>query len=287
MGDSQRADELVRQAEKKLSSFSFFGLNKSAQYDAASSLLEKAANQYKLSKQWQQAGTTFEKLGNLHLKNESGSDAATAFTDAAKCYQKTNKSDVVRVLHRAIEYYTENGRLGQAARQLREIAETTEKQGSKDECLIFYRQAADLYAGEEQTSEANKCRTKIATLGAELESYAEASEIFESMARSYVDNNLLKYSAKGLLLNAGLCQLCLADEVAMRSALERYDDIDLNFANSREANFLKDLADACEEGDVDKFTNTVAEFDNMTRLDGWKTTLLLRVKKRIPEEDFT
>lgn len=51
MGDSQRADELVRQAEKKLSSFSFFGLNKSAQYDAASSLLEKAANQYKLSKQ--------------------------------------------------------------------------------------------------------------------------------------------------------------------------------------------------------------------------------------------
>lgn len=49
---------------------------------------------------------------------------------------------------------------------------------------------------------------QIATLGAELESYAEASEIFESMARSYVDNNLLKYSAKGLLLNAGLCQLC-------------------------------------------------------------------------------
>lgn len=31
----------------------------------------------------------------------------------------------------------------------------------------------------------------------------------------------------------------VADEVAMRSALERYDDIDLNFANSREANFLK------------------------------------------------
>lgn len=50
---------------------------------------------------------------------------------------------------------------------------------------------------------------------------------------------------------------------------------------------MQDLADACEEGDVDKFTNTVAEFDNMTRLDGWKTTLLLRVKKRIPEEDFT
>ena len=28
-------------------------------------------------------------------------------------------TDVVRVLHNAIEYYTENGRLAQAARQLR------------------------------------------------------------------------------------------------------------------------------------------------------------------------
>ena len=50
---------------------------------------------------------------------------------------------------------------------------------------------------------------------------------------------------------------------------------------------MQDLADACEEGDVEKFTNVVAEFDSMTRLDGWKTALLLKVKKRIPEEDFT
>ena len=49
---------------------------------------------------------------------------------------------------------------------------------------------------------------QVATLGAELENYQEALEIFESIARSYVDNNLLKYSAKGLLLNAGICQLC-------------------------------------------------------------------------------
>ncbi|KAK9801974.1 hypothetical protein WJX73_004688, partial [Symbiochloris irregularis] len=168
-----------------------------------------------------------------------------------------------------------------------EIAETTEKSGSKEESLIFYRQAGDLYAGEEQTSEANKCRTKVATIGAELENYGEAAEIFEEIARSYVDNNLLKFSAKGLLLNAGICQLCLADEVATRSALERYDDIDLNFPGSREANFLKDIADSVEEGDTDKFTNTVAEFDSMTRLDPWKTTLLLRVKKGIHDEDFT
>ena len=48
--DSSRADELVRQAEKKLSSFSFFGLKKAENYDAAAAMLEKAGTQYKLSK---------------------------------------------------------------------------------------------------------------------------------------------------------------------------------------------------------------------------------------------
>jgi alpha-soluble NSF attachment protein len=35
-----------------------------------------------------------------------------------------------------------------------------------------------------------------------------------------------------------------------------------------------------DEGDVGAFTATVQEFDSMSRLDTWKTTLLLRAKKR-------
>lgn len=49
----------------------------------------------------------------------------------------------------------------------------------------------------------------------------------------------------------------------------------------------QDLADACEEGDVEKFSQVLAEYDSMTKLDPWKTSILLKVKKRIPEEDFT
>lgn len=45
-------------------------------------------------------------------------------------------------------------------------------------------------------------------------------------------------SAKGHLLNAGICQLCSADVASIRAAIDRYRDIDLNFDNSRECNFL-------------------------------------------------
>ena len=48
-----------------------------------------------------------------------------------------------------------------------------------------------------------------------------------------------------------------------------------------------------DSGDVEAFTTAVAEFDSLTRLDAWKTTLLVRVKRKISsreeveEEDLT
>lgn len=57
---------------------------------------------------------------------------------------------------------------------------------------------------------------------------------------------------------------------------------------------MQSLADAIDSGDVDAFTTAVAEFDSLTRLDAWKTALLVRVKRKIgsrgdelDEEDLT
>ena len=49
---------------------------------------------------------------------------------------------------------------------------------------------------------------QVAQFTAELGQYPEAIGIYEDVARRCVDNNLLKYSAKGYLLNAGICHLC-------------------------------------------------------------------------------
>jgi alpha-soluble NSF attachment protein len=290
MGDyTGKGKALMEKADKKLSSWSMFG-NK---YEDAAELIEKACNQFKLGKAWAEGGRAYEKLADVHIKLDSVHEAASAYVEAAKCYQKTSKTDVLRALHKAVEYFTAMGRLSMAAKNLREVGETLEKEGKKQDSIEFFRQAGDLFSGEEQTSEANKCRLKVAQFSAELGQYGEAISIYEDVAKRCVDNNLLKYSAKGYLLNAGICHLCASDVMAFKGALERYEDIDLNFQGSREGNLFKDLAEASEAGDVDKFTDAIAEFDSMTRLDQWKTTLLLRAKKRIEardqedEEDFT
>jgi alpha-soluble NSF attachment protein len=44
-----------------------------------------------------------------------------------------------------------------------------------------------------------------------------------------------------------------------------------------------------ESSDVEGFTGVIVEFDKLTKLDNWKTSLLLRLKKTIVNEemDFT
>ncbi len=40
------------------------------------------------------------------------------------------------------------------------LAEEQEKAGAKEDCISFYSQAAELFAAEDSTSEASKCRQK-------------------------------------------------------------------------------------------------------------------------------
>lgn len=115
----------------------------------------------------------------------------------------------------------------------------------------------------------------------------------QEVAKASMDNNLLKFSVKGYLLNAGVCRLCSQDAIGVKNALERYEDVDPTFGDSRECKLLRGLADAAEEGDQEAFTNVLAEYDSMSRLDPWKTKLLLRAKKKIvkaveeEEDDLT
>jgi alpha-soluble NSF attachment protein len=79
----------------------------------------------------------------------------------------------------------------------------------------------------------------------------------------------------------------------VKNAMERYEDIDPSFAGSREHKLLGDLSSAAEEGDADAFTGALAEYDSMSRLDPWKTKMLLRAKKQMTkaieeeEDDLT
>lgn len=58
------------------------------------------------------------------------------------------------------------------------------------------------------------------------------------------------------------------------------------FSDSREYKLLKKLLDKLETGDVDGFSEAVAEYDSVSKLDPWFTSLLLKIKKQISQDDI-
>ncbi len=129
----------------------------------------------------------------------------------------------------------------------------------------------------------------MADLAAIESDYYKAIEHYEKVSVSSVSNNLMKYSVKDYFLKAGLCHLAVGDMVATNRAFEKYRDIDPTFPSTREHQLLVDLAEAVEAGDQEVFSEKLFLFDQMSKLDKWKTTICLRIKNAIEEkgEDFS
>eukprot|EP00271_Cylindrocystis_brebissonii_P014421 TRINITY_DN35774_c0_g1_i1.p1 TRINITY_DN35774_c0_g1~~TRINITY_DN35774_c0_g1_i1.p1 ORF type:complete len:289 (+),score=76.10 TRINITY_DN35774_c0_g1_i1:348-1214(+) len=286
MSDLQerKGDEYLLQAEKKLKSWSW---GDSKTYDAAE-LFEKAGTAFKVSKAWEKGANAFMRLANLHAKSKDSShDRAAALVEAANCYKKTSFKDAVRCLEEVVDIYMDNGRLSMAARNCKDIAEMCEKEEEIEAAVKWYERAADFYASESAQTSVNQMRIKVAEFSALNKQYGRAIEIYEQVAKDSASNNLLKYSVKSYLLNAGICQLCNNDVVAVQNALDKWTQFDGTFGDTREYKLIANLAAAMEDGDVEAFTGIIKEYDSMSRLDTWKTTLLLRVKESITQDDET
>lgn len=277
------AQELMAKADKKANSTSWFGGNK---HEEAADLYARAANSYKMAKLWNEAGNAFNKQAEMQLQQSERDEASNTFINASKCFKKSNPSEAVNALKQAIEILTERGRFHAAANNQKAVAEIYESDlVDLEKAMTSYELAADWFLGEEATALANACLLKVATFAAQLEQYDKAIEKFDQVANSSIDNQLTKWSVKDYFFKAGLCHMCRGDVVGTQRALDRYCEMDVTFAQTRECQLLRAIMEAVENGDLDLFTNQVADFDRMTRLDSWKTSLLLRIKKEIQEEE--
>lgn len=285
MAEVERGNKLVAEAKEKLnSSRGFFSrvFGGQSKIEEACELYTRAANSYKMAKKWTEAGNAFQECAKLQLNQmQSKHEAASQYVEAANCYRKGDFDEAISSFLSAIEIFADMGRFAIAAKHHVTIAEIYESNlVDIDKAAIHYTQAADYYKGEESTSAANKCMLKVATFSAQQEDYLKAVTIFEEVASVCLESSLLKYSAREYLFKAALCNMCL-DVHTAQSSIEKYNQMFPAFEDSREYKLLKNLLEAAEEGNSDKFTDSVREYDAISRLDQWYTTLLLRIKKSV------
>ncbi|XP_078216362.1 alpha-soluble NSF attachment protein isoform X3 [Callithrix jacchus] len=259
-GKEAEAMALLAEAERKVkNSQSFFSglFGGSSKIEEACEIYARAANMFKMAKNWSAAGNAFCQAAQLHLQLQSKHDAATCFVDAGNAFKKADPQEAINCLMRAIEIYTDMGRFTIAAKHHISIAEIYETElVDIEKAIAHYEQSADYYKGEESNSSANKCLLKVAGYAAQLEQYQKAIDIYEQLA------------------------------------VQKYEELFPAFSDSRECKLVKKLLEAHEEQNVDSYTESVCpqvkEYDSISRLDQWLTTMLLRIKKTIQgdEEDL-
>ncbi|MCJ1457590.1 vesicular-fusion protein S17 [Mycoblastus sanguinarius] len=241
-----------------------------------------------------EAGLAFERAASIQSdKLNEPDDAANTLQEAYKSYRKTEPEEAARCLQSAIDHYTSKGvSLGspthihsedcinsnivknfrRAATQAQNLAEIYEIEiGDPKRAIAAYDTAAGWFESDHAEALANKLFLKVADLAAIEGDYNKSIQNYEGVARSAVNNNLMKWSVKDYFLKAGMCHLASNDMVATSRALGSYRDLDPTFASTREHQLLVDLSQAVEQGDQEVFADKLFQYDQLSKLDKWKT----------------
>ncbi|EDM08340.1 N-ethylmaleimide sensitive fusion protein attachment protein alpha, isoform CRA_b [Rattus norvegicus] len=147
-GKQAEAMALLAEAERKVkNSQSFFSglFGGSSKIEEACEIYARAANMFKMAKNWSAAGNAFCQAAQLHLQLQSKHDAATCFVDAGNAFKKADPQ-VCSPPH-------PQGRFTIAAKHHISIAEIYETElVDVEKAIAHYEQSADYYKGEESNS---------------------------------------------------------------------------------------------------------------------------------------
>jgi len=280
------ATDLMARGESKLNEFvmPLFG-SKSLKYEEAAEIFEKAGNTFKRAKQYNESSNAFKQAAKCHLRLNNKYDAAGVYVKASGMMKKESVPIAIELLHLAIELYVDEGRFLMAAKHHIDLAELYEEENDFVRAKQEYRTGAEYYEDEGNPATGRKSLLKVAEIAATMGEYPEAIEIFETVGRDSLSNELTQFSAKKHFFAAGLSVMCTLDTVAIKRALDNYSSICNDFARSVEYNLLEGCVEAMEEVDPKAFAKASAEYDRISNLTPWQTSLLIRVKDSILQQD--
>ncbi|KAJ7487556.1 vesicular-fusion protein SEC17 [Mycena galericulata] len=285
MSPKSPAQALLEKADKKAGSSSGWFSSATSKFEEAGDLYQQAANSFKIEKSFKEAGDAFAREAECRENSKEPNEAANAWWNAAKAYKRGFPQLAVQALTQTIVHLTQAGRFRQAADREKEIGQIhLQENNDLRAACESYERAGDWYAQEDATATANACYKDAADLHADLEEYPQAIARYEQVANDSLSSALTKYSVKEYWLRSGLCSLAMKnDTVSAKRNLAKYSNQDPSYASTREAKFIQALIQAVEAGDQEAFTGAVVEFDQVTKLDNWKTGMLLKIKRALQD----
>ena len=223
-----------------------------------------------------------------YKKADSGAnDTINSTVEAGNCYKLgNNNKNAVECFDTAISAYEDSQRYGQCAKYQKEVAEIYEACNDYNSALTCYQKAAHYFTVDNKKSQANQINLKLATMiSTHSDKYIEAADIFEKIGTESLESRLGQFSAKGYFFQCLLCHLAAGDTIQVNNKVNLFKEKDHSFNSCRECKFVETIVESIESYDADAFANACFEFDKITPLDSWKTSLLGKAKALIAGDD--
>lgn len=281
----------IAEAEKLLKpqlGFMLFlsGSSQSYRLEEAADLFVQAANQYRLMKDYDQAGKQFVKAADIQKQLSNHNDVANHLVEAYKCFKGVSPTDAIDSLSQAIHIFlTQNGQFRRAANFTLDLGELYEQTDDVANAIKSYEQAGDYFETDHADALSTKAYLKCADLSSLSGDYKRAVELYDNIIKKSVGNSLSKWSLKDYFLKSILCTLCLDDVIEAQKKLEFYCQEEPSFPSTREYKLIENIFEAIEQGDNQLYSDKVFEFDQFSKLDKLKTQLLLKIKNSVVEKE--
>ncbi|CAN0001334.1 unnamed protein product [Scytosiphon promiscuus] len=281
----EKARQYIADGEKVLKKWTLF--SSTTKNEDAAECFDKAARCYKVARNMEEAANCYERAAEQFEITKSAHESARAYVEAAKCRKSTAPRTAVDAFEKnVVALVVIVGRFREAT-GVACIGNPFGSEGDFDSAVDALQRAAEYLQGEGSTSQANACLVKVAGIVSkdmDPPKLTFAAEIYEQLGKSCMEKKLLAMNAKGYWLQAGLCLLAQGDTVAARNKQSDFLTTDYTFDDSREFRFLDQLIKSSEDLDVESFSQHCFDYDQISKLDPWKTSMCLRIKRAIESE---
>lgn len=262
-------DEFYEKAEDTLISKGCLpSLSREEKIEKAINLYKQAINYYKLNKSYNRIGTIYIKIAELESQPYYIADN---YLKAADTFLKVDRDKAITCYKKAIEVFTSDGKLINAARIYETLAEIHKEDFLLTEAIKFYQKAYDYYEIENQPVTAHKCLSELTYLLIECEEYESGFANLEKMAEFY-SKTLVHYKCSQFYFEMIIIQMFLEDIVECKKLLNKYG------TKIKEYDALSRTISAYESYDSDAFSQAL---QSCNLNNSWHVSLLLKVKDRL------
>lgn len=249
--------------------------------DKALDCYNRAATQYRIQEQWDEAGQLYARMASLCAQHQMARQA-DFMQQASKCWAHSSPGKACEILQRCAAWQQEEGRLRSAARDWSELAGLYDKHGDAKSALDAWTRAQKAYEAESATASALLCmrsRAALMALEGDLKGSADLFARAGTLACEADRTGATDLFYRALLVT--LARECTSpsqgtyDETA--AAMDRFQEICPPLDASREHRFVARLLQALQNNDDDAVRESVRQFDSVRRLSDWETKVLLLV----------